>query len=201
MSRLIERADFVGLRHAGALQFFGNLLMLQDPPAFQLARRAGFGQPWFVVPYAPAEPYWTVPIELFLYVGFGVIHCVFVRRCSRLQGPTLLLALVAELSVLYHAAAGFGQCLSLVWLLGWAPRGCCRPARAALLLTLRFLARGVEFYELQFALFSCMLLVGGLWLSDRAPWLLAAPIRVPSALLARISYPLYLHTTWCSACV
>src|SRR5262249_51874735 len=38
---LSERPDFIGRPYFGLWQFLGNLFMLQEYPAFQLARRAG----------------------------------------------------------------------------------------------------------------------------------------------------------------
>lgn len=216
VSVLVESPSFVGGPHTGAWQFLGNLLMLQGYPAFQLARRAGFDSPWFVQPYALAEPYWTVPIELFLYIAFGVAFFVWVKRTAKLTGPLIAALAVAALPVVYHAATGWGECLSLVWLLGvigsrWFHRqeqsdeesGQRRlPQRtrsilavmgvAAALLLLRLLSRGGEFYDLQKALFLGALLLGGLQLSARAEWLASSFVRVPAAFFANTSYALYL---------
>jgi len=207
VSALVDSPDFVGGPHTGAWQFIGNLLMLQGYPAFQLARRAGLDSPWFVQPYALAEPYWTIPIELFLYVAFGVAFFVLVKRTAKLTTPLTAALAVAALPVLYHAATGWGECLSLVWLLGvlgsrWFHRQEQNGQRtgsilvlmavAAVLLGLRLLSRGGEFYDLQKALFLGVLLLGGLQLAARAEWLAARIVRVPAAFFANTSYALYL---------
>ena len=216
VSALVESPDFVGGPHTGPWQFLGNLLMLQGYPAFQLARRAGLDSPWFVQPYALAEPYWTIPIELFLYIAFGAAFFVFVKRTAKLTTPLTAALAVAALPVLYHSATGWGECLSLVWLLGvlgsrWFHRQeqsdeesgrrklplrtgsiLALMAAAAMLLVLRLLSRGGEFYDLQKALFLGVLLLGGLQLSARAEWLSARFVRVPAAFFANTSYALYL---------
>jgi peptidoglycan/LPS O-acetylase OafA/YrhL len=217
VSSLAERPDFVGEPHFGMWQFVGNLLMLQGYPAFQLARRAGFDTPWFVHPYALAEPYWTIPIELYLYVAFGLFHFVVVKRTTKWSGLLALLAAVAALPVLYHAATGWGESLSLVWVLGAVGSRLFHrqqgdstettdsrsPLQSTVgllsivgattfLLLLRLLSRGGDFYDLQKALFLGVLLLCGLQLSARADWLNAAVIRVPAEFFAKTSYALYL---------
>ena len=206
VSALVDSPDFVGGPHTGAWQFVGNLLMLQGYPAFQLARRAGFDSSWFVQPYALAEPYWTIPIELFLYLAYGVALYVFVKRTAKLTPPLSAALAVAALPVMYHAATGWGECLSLVWLLGvlgsrWFHRQAQSPrtgavlalmAIASTLLTLRLLSRGGELYDLQKALFLGVLVLGGLQLSARAEWLGSRLVRAPAAFFANTSYALYL---------
>jgi len=205
---LAQRADFVGEPHVGVLHFLGNLLMLQDYPAFQVARRAGIEASWFVRPYALAEPYWTVPIELYLYVVFGVLYFRY-AAAGRRNKPSLtlgILACIALLPALYHAATGYGQCLTLTWLLGVAGSRLMsrRPAApeprvialwlvvAALLLGLRLLSRGQSFYDLQNALFLGMLMLGGLWTVTHLPWFTHPLLKEPAAFFAKTSYPLYL---------
>jgi peptidoglycan/LPS O-acetylase OafA/YrhL len=219
---LATQPTFAGQPHVGVLQFLGNLLMLQDYPLFQILRRSGLDADWFVRPYALAEPYWTVPIELFLYIGFGVIYFCCIRGARLRSHGLQLLAAVAVLPVLYHASTGFGQCLTLTWLLGvLAARGIDLPQRlsrraanatataarrpaselrfivlwcaaAVGMLGLRFASREASFYDLQGALFLGMLLLGGLWLAPRQRWLSVGVIRTPVKFLAKASYPLYL---------
>lgn len=219
VTSLLERADrpdqpgfsagFLGELHTGVWQFVGNLLMLQGYPAFQLARRAGLDTPWFVHPYALAEPYWTIPIELFLYVAFGIVHFVLVKRTVKLTGVVALALAIAGLPVIYHASTGWGECLSLVWLLGalgsrWfhhLAEGERQPSMravammmsaAGVLLGLRLLSRGGNFYDLQKALFLGLILLGGLVLAGRVRVLESGLVRAPAAYFAKTSYALYL---------
>jgi peptidoglycan/LPS O-acetylase OafA/YrhL len=218
VSVLVKQPRFVGEAHFGLWQLIGNLLMLQGYPAFQVARRAGFDTPWFVHPYALAEPYWTIPIELYLYIAFGLFQFVVVKRSEKWSGWLLPLAAISTLPVLYHAATGWGESLSIVWVLGalgsrifhsqpapgeeppgTQPNPLRRTgglltimAAAAFLLALRLLSRGGDFYDLQKALFLGVLLLCGLELSSGAAWLSAAAVRVPAELFAKTSYALYL---------
>jgi peptidoglycan/LPS O-acetylase OafA/YrhL len=203
---LCERADFIGKPYFGVWQFLGNLCMLQDYPAFQLARRLGFDPGWFIHSYALAEPYWTVSIELFLYVAFGVVYFWWVKRAATPHFTLLCAAAVAALPVIYHAATGYGGCLTLTWLLGVAGSRLMNTrlavpslrfvaawtGAATLMLAFRILSRGIGFYDLQSALFLGMLLMSGLWLSRRSAWLRLGLFKEAAAFFARTSYPLYL---------
>jgi peptidoglycan/LPS O-acetylase OafA/YrhL len=206
VATLSHRPDFVGEPHFGLTQFIGNLLMLQDYPAFQLARRVGLDASWFIRPYALAEPYWTVPIELYLYIGFGVAYFWYVKRAGVPQLSIWAAAAIAALPILYHAATGFGQCLTLTWLLGVAGSRLMSGRLAApkpafivawvsvslIMLGLRILSRGFDFADLQKSMFWGMLLLGGLWAAPHLRWLAHPVIKAPAAFFAKISYALYL---------
>jgi peptidoglycan/LPS O-acetylase OafA/YrhL len=208
------RPDFVGYPNFGVTQFIGNLLMLQDYPIFQVARRVGIDADWFVRPYALAEPYWTVPIELYLYIGFGVAYFGFLKGRARLNKLTLVLTVIAAVPIIYHAATGYGQCLTLTWVVGvlasrlmstrfgdaQIPQLAAPSTRfvfgwlalAAVLLALRMTSRAGNFYDLQKTMFMAMILVGGLWAVTRVRWLAHPLIQRPAAFFAKTSYPLYL---------
>lgn len=216
---MMGRPGYPATSNSGLLQFLGNLLMLQDYPLFQILRRLGVDSAWFIRPYSSAEPFWTLPIELFLYVVFGFVFFYVWRRRVRPSAAVLALTAVATFAVLYHSATGFGQCLTLIWLLGCVGAWCTHADRrmqarfawsdrAALLaivgwmllflflLALRIASRPLSFYDLQTALFVGCVLLGVVWLTgridiDRVP-ALSSLIR----LLARQSYALYLtHNT------
>lgn len=115
----------------GPIAFVGNLLMLQDHPLFQALAVAGAGVDWRVRPYNSAEPFWTVAIEMWLYVAVGALFFVGLGgdRARRRWLWPLLLASVPVL--VWNAAAGGGKSLSLIWLLG-ALAGLVLPRLAAL---------------------------------------------------------------------
>jgi len=206
VATLSDRPDFVGEPNFGLTQFVGNLLMLQDYPAFQLARRVGLDASWFIHPYALAEPYWTVSIELYLYIGFGVAYFWYVKRAGVPHVSILGAAAIAALPVVYHAATGFGQCLTLTWLLGVAGSRLMsgrlvspKPAFIVVwvgvtlvMMALRILSRGFDFYDLQKSLFWGMLLLGGMWAVPYLRWFAHPLIKVPAAFFAKTSYALYL---------
>ena len=104
--------------NTGLLPFVGDLLMLQDHTVFQLLELAHVDVPWRIRPYNAAEPFWTVSIEMWIYVAvglffFGVLCRERVRR--RVLWPLVALSFPV---VVWNAAAGGGKSLTLVWLLG-----------------------------------------------------------------------------------
>jgi peptidoglycan/LPS O-acetylase OafA/YrhL len=189
--------------------------MLEDYPLFQILRRLGLDSTFFVRPYAAAEPYWSLPIEFWLYVVFGYLFFFVYLRRGRPSWGTKALGAVALLAVIYHAATGYGQCLSLFWLLGalgpWAVSVDDRVQqrfglsdRATLLLVLAWLgscsslmvlrgvSRGLDFYEFQQGLFLAGLLIGLVWLAGRVNIEIAPPLSKAVRSLAKQTYALYL---------
>jgi peptidoglycan/LPS O-acetylase OafA/YrhL len=151
-----------------SLDWFGNLLMLQDYPVFQVLRRLGMpAQPWFVAPFGSGRPFWTVAIEWWIYlaVGYLVFRIIRRRRFGWVEAATL-----AALGVvpLYNAMGGVGHCLTLVWAFG-AGAAVVRQRLAAaasarwiwicaVMTSLAALGGhvfqlGLQVYELQFAVF------------------------------------------------
>lgn len=104
--------------NTGVLTFLGNLLMLQDHAIFQGLEFAGQDVAWRIRPYNTAEPFWTVAIEMWIYVSMGLfIFCVLKReRIDRWLG--IALVAIALPVFIWNAAAGGGKSLSLIWLLG-----------------------------------------------------------------------------------
>jgi peptidoglycan/LPS O-acetylase OafA/YrhL len=103
---VIDLPDYPAERVTGPLQFVGNLLMLEDYPLFQILRRLGIDSPYFIGSYAAAEPYWTLPIELYLYVVFGYLFFFGYLRRSRPSLFASALFTLASGAVVYHAAKG-----------------------------------------------------------------------------------------------
>lgn len=100
----------------GPVSLAANLLMLQDYPLFQAGH-------WLIGPIIPfvhsyntAEPFWTVAVEFWIYVLFGLS---FFGVCGeRFRPLALVLGAVASPVVIWNGGAGGGHGLSLVWLLG-----------------------------------------------------------------------------------
>lgn len=102
---------------SGPVAFLGNLVLLQDYPLFQAARRLA-GDTFYIRPYNTAEPIWAIPVEFWIYVVFGLGFFGLVMR-ERLRLPlSAALGAVALPVVIWNAAAGGGNGLSLVWLVG-----------------------------------------------------------------------------------
>ncbi|MBL8267456.1 acyltransferase family protein [Steroidobacter sp.] len=107
-----------GGSNTGVLQFIGNFLLLQDHAVFQGLEFAGIDFPWRIRAYNSAEPFWTVAIEMWIYVAMGwFVFCVLKReRIDRWLGGALLA--IALPVLIWNAAAGGGKSLTLIWLLG-----------------------------------------------------------------------------------
>ncbi|MFO7304219.1 MAG: acyltransferase [Gammaproteobacteria bacterium] len=107
-----------GGTNTGALAFFGNLLLLQDHSVFQFLELVGAGVAWRIRPYNSAEPFWTVAIEMWIYVAAGLFFFCAVRRERIARLWLILLTLVSFPVVVWNAAAGGGKSLTLIWLVG-----------------------------------------------------------------------------------
>jgi len=101
----------------GPAAFIGNLLLLQNYPIFQ-AGRHWVGETLYIRPYNTAEPFWTIPIEFWIYVVFGLGFFGLIARERIGMLTAAVLGLVALPVVIWNAAAGGGNGLSLVWLIG-----------------------------------------------------------------------------------
>ncbi len=115
---LINTNHSLGGPNTGVLTFLGNLLLLQDHAVFQGLEFAGINLSWRIRSYNSAEPFWTVAIEMWIYVSMGLFFFCLLKRekIDRLIG--LALAGIALPVFIWNAAAGGGKSLSLIWLLG-----------------------------------------------------------------------------------
>jgi peptidoglycan/LPS O-acetylase OafA/YrhL len=104
--------------NTGLLAFIGNLFMLQDHSVFQLAQFAGIDLPWRIRPYNAAEPFWTVAIEMWIYVSMGLFFFCLIKRERIDKRYLVALALLSLPVLIWNAAAGGGKSLTLIWLLG-----------------------------------------------------------------------------------
>jgi peptidoglycan/LPS O-acetylase OafA/YrhL len=126
-----------------------------------------------------------------------------------------VLGAIALFAVMYHAATGHGQCLSLFWILGalgpWAvsldralQRRFGLTDRSTLLLVLAWLglcfslivlrgaSRGLDFYEFQSGLFLAGLLIGLVWLTGHVNIDVAPLLSKFARTIAKQTYALYL---------
>lgn len=207
-------------RDYNLLTWVGNLFMLQDFPVFQIARRLGVpDNHWFVSSFGSARPFWTISIEWWIYMLFGGIVLVWMRR-GRLSRLGFLALGFAAIEPAYHFIGGFDHCLTILWIVGmgasllvfrlptlhqrWPDLDAARVRRIGLLvagggfiaMAGRLFSNHFETGELQFALFMAALLFGLLFalgsVADRVP----APAARCVQFIAGYSYSLYLthHT-------
>ncbi len=194
----------------GLTALLGNMLLLQNYPFFQAAHRL-VGDAWYIRPYNTAEPFWTIPIEFSIYIVFGLGFFQLIRqeRVSWLVGTGLGLAALPV--VIWNAAAGGGNGLSLVWLFGavtayfWVTTaqhsarklhlGCIFGALALACLVGRGLKTDWNLQDLGMAACEAVIFLSGIAIMDGIP---ALPhlVRRTCTVLASYSYSLYLvHNT------
>lgn len=115
---VIDSNHGLGGQNTGLITFLGNLFLLQDHAVFQGLEFAGIDFAWRIRSYNSAEPFWTVAIEMWIYVSMALFFfCVLKReKIDRLLG--FALAAIALPVLIWNAAAGGGRSLSLIWLLG-----------------------------------------------------------------------------------
>lgn len=209
---LIESNHSLGGRNTGLLTFLGNFLLLQDHAVFQGLEFAGIDFAWRIRSYNSAEPFWTVAIEMWIYVSMGLFFFCLLKRekIDRLLG--FALAAVALPVMAWNAAAGGGKSLSLIWLLGaiagylfhlWRANGYANirsvATAVAALGTVALIGRagkiGFHPFDFQTATLMAMIMFGVLALMmciERTP----AAVRGSVNFLASYSYSLYLiHNT------
>jgi peptidoglycan/LPS O-acetylase OafA/YrhL len=149
-------------------------------------------QPWMIASFGSARPFWTISIEWWLYMAFGGVMFFVVRRGGEISRIGLLALCLVSIEPLYHFVGGYGQCLTMVWLIGsgmaiafhslpalrarWPRLGDDRVRRmaaiaaaAGLIFMLARIAAKPHLvtvrgglYELQFSVFLAMLIFGGL---------------------------------------
>lgn len=191
----------------GAAAFLGNLLLLQDYPLFQAAAQSMDTHAFHVRPYNAAEPFWTIPVEYWTYVCFGLAFFGVWRGERIARAWALPLAALSVPVFVWNAFAGGGHTLSLIWTLGallaaiWSGALMHHPRRLGLGLGLslfglvalagRIVKSGFHPYELQ-----TTVLIGaiffGLFVCLRDVRTVVAPLSRPIQLLASYSYSLYL---------
>ena len=195
--------------------WFANLFMLQDYPLFQVLRRLGVSeQSWFFGPFGSGRPFWTISIEWWIYLLFGAGLFLLVREGRWRSIAVVALAAFLAVEPAYHFVAGFGQCLTMIWVVGmllaigdsaiaarigvlWSEFGgrvllALATAVLALFAVLRLADNGLRVYELQFGLFAAgfLFLVYHLIGASRAG--LPDGLRAVPRFVADFSYSLYL---------
>jgi peptidoglycan/LPS O-acetylase OafA/YrhL len=209
---LIDGDHSLGGRNTGFLSFLGNLLLLQDHAVFQGLEFAGIDFAWRIRSYNSAEPFWTVAIEMWIYVSIALFFFCALKREKIDWRYGVVLAAVALPVMIWNAAAGGGKSLSLIWLLGacagflfhlWRANGYANIRSVATAVSLfgavalvgRAGKIGFQPYDFQTATLMALIMFGVLALLmcvKSAP----AALRSSVNFLASYSYSLYLiHNT------
>jgi peptidoglycan/LPS O-acetylase OafA/YrhL len=197
--------------------WFGNLLMLQDFPIFQILRRLGMhDSAWFIGPFGSARPFWTISIEWWIYMLFGGVVLIWLRRTRPIGRMGVLLLIFVAIEPAYHFVGGYDQCLTILWVVGmgvslfWlhVPNlaGSCAQltvprlrrialivsAAAAFAIAGRLVSSHSEMLELQFGLSLGTFIFAVLFVLGLAPVPVPPSLARLAAFLAGYSYSLYL---------
>jgi len=104
----------------GVVAFLGNLFLLNDYPLLQAASHSAHVEQFYVRSYNSAEPFWTLPLEFWIYVVFALLFFGLLRR-ERISWALGVPLLAVALPVfLWNSFAGGSGVLVMVWLLGSA---------------------------------------------------------------------------------
>ena len=209
---LIDGNHSLGGQNTGFLAFVGNLLLLQEHAVFQGLELFGIDFAWRIRSYNSAEPFWTVAIEMWIYIAMALFFFCMLKREKINWRYGAVLAAVALPVVIWNAAAGGGKSLTLIWLLGacagllfnlWRANGYANIRSVATVVTLFSVVAlvgragkvGFQPYDFQTATLMAMIMFGVLALLmcvRSAPAVLRSSVNV----LASYSYSLYLiHNT------
>lgn len=195
----------------GPIALFANAFLLNDYPLLQALSHRMDVTDIYPRSYNTAEPFWTIPIEFWTYVIFGLFVFQFVRGERISVFVTISLLIIAAPVFLWNAFAGGGGLLSLVWVLGalfgylWASGldgrssndrlGILMVGIGAIGIIGRILKVGYDAYELQQDVFIA-LVVFGIFLVLDGNRRNAGMLGRFFAVLASYSYSLYLvHNT------
>jgi peptidoglycan/LPS O-acetylase OafA/YrhL len=195
----------------------GSLLMLEDFPILLILHHIGW-RSWSIEAFSSARTFWTLPIEWWIYVTFGVLFFSIKNRSWTVL--RLIILALASLYPLYHFIARTGGSLTGVWMMGlgssalyyWAEnsqidRAQDRPCilRTALILTLLMLPMALtrlvyanrDVYDMAFTVLLAVILFAPLFVLKLHPVRVPNLIRLSAHHLASYSYTLYLiHTTF-----
>jgi len=105
--------------NSGLVSFLGNFFMMQDFPLFQILRIVGVQDNLtFIRPFGSGSPFWTISIEWWIYMLFGIISLKFFREKKPFPLWLILVSLFVAAEPLYYLIGGTNNCLTLLWLLG-----------------------------------------------------------------------------------
>jgi peptidoglycan/LPS O-acetylase OafA/YrhL len=192
----------------GPAAFTGNLFLLNDHPVFNVIGSVmGDISQFHIRQYNGAKQFWTVPIEFWTYVLFGVLFFGWYRR-ERMSALFCIVAVAVATPVfLWNAFGGGGRGLTLVWCVGalfaylWMnglghfPRrvqaGCGLMGVGVACLAASIREFGFEGYGLLQTLFVALILFGSMLAVSSCKALLAR-LKGPASWASAYAYSLFL---------
>jgi peptidoglycan/LPS O-acetylase OafA/YrhL len=195
----------------GAYSFVSNVFMLSDYPFFQATYHFRDISQLYPRPYNTAGQFWTVAVEVWIYIFVGLVAFWFLRRETVRSDICVFALLLSTPVVVWNSFAGGGGCLALVWALGGlfsfinilirrndstriAVYGLIFFGYGASCLTARALAISFNPYDLSSAFFIGCIMFGICFLAE--VWTIKSAVSRIAAILSSYSYSLYLtHNT------
>jgi peptidoglycan/LPS O-acetylase OafA/YrhL len=92
--------------------FIGNLLMLQDFPLLLKSPRDEF-----ITSFGSARPFWTLAVEWWIYIFFGYIVLIFVKK-EKIKFRDLITFAFLAIVPVYNIVSGRGSGLTAYWIFG-----------------------------------------------------------------------------------
>jgi peptidoglycan/LPS O-acetylase OafA/YrhL len=191
----------------GVLAFFGNLFLFNDYPVFQALSRFVDVKAFHLRQYNSAEPFWTIPIEFWTYVLFGILFFCWYRGEKMSKWFATIAVLIAAPVFIWNSFAGGGKGLTLVWILGalfaylWMNGLGLFPRRAAVGAVMicvglvglggAVMQAGFFAFRIEQAIFVSVILFGSLLLVSRCSPLMRM-LRIPAGFSASYTYSLFL---------
>ncbi len=117
----IDELDWIGNISSNLNLYtgIGNFLMLQDFPLFQVAKVAGVQDTsLFIDTFGSAGPFWTISIEWWIYMLFGMVVIIHLRDKKPVTLISLIVLGLIAIEPLYHFIGGYDNCLTMLWGLG-----------------------------------------------------------------------------------
>lgn len=188
--------------------FVGNLLMMASYPKFGYFGTEFDFSLMRVPPFGSLRPIWTVVVEWWLYVFFGVVFLTARFDLTWKRMAVFALFVISLPVVFSHSFGGTGQGLVLVWLFGAGYYRFCIEGRllqsrpwmnvglfcfSVLLIGFsRSLMAGWPYFDLRYSIFICALVIFGAEIVRDFGGRILSPLEKISAFLAKYSYSLYL---------
>lgn len=195
----------------GVLVFFANLFLFNDYPLFQAMSKFVDVSAFHVRQYNSAEPFWTIPIEFWTYVMFGLLFFCWYRGEKVSKWFAVIAMIIAVPVFTWNTFAGGGKGLTLVWVLGalfaylWMNGLGLFPRRAmvgAVMVGIGVIGlggaamqNGFLAFRIEQAIFVSVILFGSLLLVSRCSPVMRL-LRIPAGFFASYTYSLFLaHNT------